>query len=322
MREFIGIDLGGTNIKFITMNGKMETGELLSLPTPIAEGRDAVTATMVAGCRNVAESEGIDWRQVGGVGVGSPGPLDRERGILLSLPNLPGMDNLPLQDILEHQLDVPVRIENDANAAAYGEFIKGAGQSVDNMVMLTLGTGLGSGIIIDGKILHGAHSEGGELGHMLVAVEGRQCPCGQSGCIEQYVSAANIPRYAEMEIRKTGEGRLAAVLKEKGLLACKDVTEAWRKGDQTGKRIWEEAMKYLAMGCVNVCRIFDPDRIVLAGGMTNAGDSLLEPLKRHWAAMNWTMLENKTDIAIATLGNEAGAIGAAGVVMGEVADVT
>lgn len=322
MTEFIGIDLGGTNIKFISMNEKMETGELLSLPTPIAEGRDAVTATMVAGCRNVAENQGIDWQQVGGVGVGSPGPLDRERGILLSLPNLPGMDNLPLQDILEEQLDVPVRIENDANAAAYGEFIKGAGQSVDNMVMLTLGTGLGSGIIIDGNILHGAHNEGGELGHMLVAVGGRQCPCGQSGCIEQYVSAANIPRYAEMEIRKTGEGLLAAVLEEKGSLVCKDVTEAWREGDKLGKRLWEEAMRYLAMGCVNVCRIFDPDRIVLAGGMTNAGDSLLEPLKRHWAAMTWTMLDNKTDIAMATLGNEAGAIGAAGVVMGEVTDST
>jgi glucokinase len=182
------------------------------------------------------------------------------------------------------------------------------------MVMLTLGTGVGSGIIINGRIVHGSHEIGGELGHMIVRPGGVECGCGQRGCLEQYASATYIARYAEDTLRRGDRSSsLKDALAGSGELTTKDINEHRKAGDDFAAEVWDRGLYYLAVGCVSICRIFDPDRIVLAGGLVNAGEDLMAPLREHFRREHWSLTEPKTELAIATLGPSAGMIGAAGV---------
>jgi len=311
-KQCIGIDLGGTFIKFNLVDEDGRPTETFQLPTPgtVAE----VVKQMAAGARQAMESGGAATGDVLGAGIGSPGPLDIEAGIVLATPNIEGMNNVPLRDMVSEELGLPVVLENDANAAAYGEFICGAGRTAGDMVMLTLGTGVGGGVVVDGKLLHGAHGMGAELGHIIVQPGGRLCGCGQIGCLEQYASATflakNAMRLIDEEHRR---GALADLYRQKGEIDAKDIEQARRGGDEFAAEVWDEAMYYLAAGCVDLCRVFDPDIIVLGGGMTGAGDDLMTPLKKHFADLHWKLTEQMTGLAIADLGNDAGAIGAAGV---------
>ena len=308
----IGIDLGGTFIKFNLVDEAGTPVETLQLPTP--GNIDGVVEQMVAGARQALESNDVATDDAVGVGIGSPGPLDIEAGIVLATPNIEGMENVPLRDLVAEGLSLPAVLENDANAAAYGEFIAGAGRDASNMVMLTLGTGVGGGVVIDGKLLHGSHGMGAELGHIVVQPEGRLCGCGQTGCLEQYASATFLAKNAMRMIDEDGRsGALAEVYRRKGAIDAKDINEARRGGDELAAEVWDEAANYLALGCVDLCRAFDPDMIVLGGGMTGAGEDLMVPLRKHFTDLHWNMTEQMTDIVIAGLGNDAGAIGAAGV---------
>jgi glucokinase len=248
------------------------------------------------------------------VGIGSPGPLNLQKGMIISLPNVPGMENVPLRDAVGERINLPTTLENDANAAAYGEFIAGAGKDTDEMVMLTLGTGLGSGVVHRGEILHGAHGIGGEAGHLIVHPGGRRCGCGQRGCAEQYCSASFLAKYTAERVRAAEQPTsLTDVLDANGELTAKDIAEAAANGDALAGEAWDECCYHLAIACVSICRLIDPGCIVLAGGLTNAGDRLLKPVRRHASEQNWTLCEAKTEIRIAALGADAGAIGAAGV---------
>ena len=308
----IGIDLGGTFIKFVTLDADNNATEVFQLPTP--DSRDRVVAQMAAGARQAMERNGLSADDVARVGIGSPGPLDVDKGIILALPNIPDMDNVPIGELMTAELSLPISLENDANAAAYGEYICGAGRDDASMVLLTLGTGVGSGIILDGEIMRGSHGVGAELGHIIIVPDGEPCGCGQKGCLERYCSATFMSQRAARRIESGDEATsLRAVIEAKGGIDARDINEARRAGDPLAAEVWDEALGYLAQGCVNICRIFDPDRIVLTGGMTNAGDDLLVPLREHVAALDWTLTDRLTDLAISTLGPDAGAIGAAGV---------
>ena len=311
-RSCIGIDLGGTSIKFVALDEDYAASEVFQLPTP--DSRAGVVEQMAVGAREAMARNGLSHDDVTGVGIGSPGPLDTETGVILALPNIPGMDNVPIRDLISAELSLPATLENDANAAAYGEYISGAGRGDANMVLLTLGTGLGSGIIQNGRILRGSHGVGGEIGHIIIVPDGEPCGCGQRGCIERYCSATFMAQRAARRIASGDEPTsLRAVLADKGELDARDINAARRDGDALAGEVWDEALRYLAQGCVTISRIFDPDRIVLSGGLTNAGDDLLVPLREHFAAMHWTLTEVATELAISTLGSDAGAIGAAGV---------
>ncbi|MCD6303811.1 MAG: ROK family protein, partial [Planctomycetes bacterium] len=268
----IGIDLGGTFIKFGTLDEQRQASEVFQLPTPSSQdGIDAVIDQMVAGARQAMERTGVGKEDVVGVGIGSPGPLSMSEGIVYDSPNIPGMHNVPLRDRVSEALGIPAALENDANAAALGEFLCGAGRQCRDMVLLTLGTGLGGGLIIDGRVHHGSHEIGAELGHMIIVPDGRLCGCGQRGCIEQYCSATFMSRAAERKLREHARNSsLEDVLYEKGELTSKDINEARAAGDAFAAEVWDEMARYLAIGCVNFARIFDPDRIVLAGGMAAA----------------------------------------------------
>ena len=309
----IGIDLGGTFIKFALLDRDLRPAGALRCPTPSDRGADSVIAAMVGGARELMQREGVPAADVVGVGIGSPGPLDLDAGVVIAMPNIPGFEDIPLRDRVADGLGRPAVLENDANAAALGEFLVGSGRASRCMVLLTLGTGLGSGVVTDGRLLHGAHGIGGEVGHMIVEPGGEPCGCGQRGCLERYASATYLAEYARRLIERDGRaGPLADILAEKGELNAEDVGAARQGGDALAEEVWDRATRFLAIGCVNLCRIFDPDLIVLGGGLANAGDELLAPLAEHFARLHWKLSAPATRIVLAELGNDAGVIGAAG----------
>jgi len=310
----VGVDLGGTFIKFGLLDDSRRPSDVFQLPTPQGEGADAVVAQMVKGAKQAVEKAGLTLADVVGVGIGCPGPLSMSKGMVYETPNIPGLKDYPMRDRVAEGVGVPAALENDANAAAYGEFLCGAGADCGSMVLLTLGTGLGGGIVIDGKVLHGSHEIGAELGHMIIVEDGRLCGCGQRGCIEQYCSATFMSRAAQKVLEETDRASsLRDALADKGEINSKDICQARAAGDAFATEVWDEMTRYLAMGCVSYTRILDPDRIVLAGGMTAAGDDLIGPIREYYREYHWKLTEPRTEVVLATLGNDAGVIGAAGV---------
>ena len=312
-RYCIGIDLGGTFIKAGVLDEGRRPGATLELPTPVNEGPQAVVEGVIAAARGAMERNGLKAADVAGVGIGSPGPISISRGIIITLPNIRGMANLPLRDLVSGALHLPAVLENDANAAALGEYLCGAGGGKGDMVLLTLGTGVGSGIIVDGKILHGSHEIGGELGHLIVHPGGEPCNCGQKGCLERYSSATYMSEYAQRVLQETSrKSLLRDCLRPGRSLDAKAVQDARRAGDELATEVWDRAVYYLAVGCVSISRIFDPERILLGGGMARAGDELLAPVREKFLALHWHLTPVLTEIHLASLGNDAGTIGAAG----------
>jgi glucokinase len=309
----IGIDLGGTFIKFGLLDEDSRVGQGLQLPTPRDGGAEGIVGCMVEGAQRLASQAGLGREDLVAVGIGAPGPADLRRGVILAMPNIPGMENVPLGVRVGEALGVPAYLENDANAAAYGEFCCGCGKGVRNLVLLTLGTGVGSGVIVEGEILHGSHDLGGEFGHMIVQADGEPCPCGQRGCLERYSSAAALARRARQAVEAGRSSALGEVLRRRGELDAKDVEAACKAGDALAAEVWDAGARYLAVACVNICRALDPDLIVLAGGLTGAGAMLLDAVCRHFRHLHWSLTAPRTQIVLAALGDQAGVIGAAAV---------
>ncbi len=312
-RFCIGIDLGGTAVKYALVDEQSAPRADHQVATPAGDGADAVVEAMAAGAEQLLHNAGVDKADVAGVGIGSPGPLDIDAGIIIDTPNIDGFKDFPLRDRLADRLALPAVLENDANAAALGECLAGAARGARSLVLLTLGTGVGSGVIIDGRLVHGAHGMGGEIGHMIVDPGGRLCGCGQRGCVERYASATFLAQHAR-KLVEAGDrpSSLADVLAAKGDLDAKDVHQAALAGDAVAADVWDEALRMLAVACVNIARALDPELILFGGGMANAGAGLLEPLTEHYLALHWTLHDACTRLALAALGNDAGSIGAAG----------
>ncbi len=308
----VGVDLGGTFIKFILLDSAMGAGKVMQLPTPASGGGQAVADRIVEGVKKLMAARGLSNGDVAGVGIGSPGPLKISEGIVIATPNVAGMENVPLRDMVAAATGLAAILENDANAAGYGEYICGAGRGSGDMVLLTLGTGVGGGVIVDGKVLHGSHEMGAELGHIIVQPGGEKCGCGQYGCLERYSAAAAIARYAGELIRGGRQSSMKRTLDAKGALDSKDIYEALQAGDAVAAEVWDRGAYYLGLACVSLCRIFDPGEIVLSGGLAKAGEALRAPVEAYMHKFHWPITEVKTRLTIATLGNDAGAIGAAG----------
>ena len=316
-RYCMGIDLGGTSIKLALIDAAADPprfGEVLRVTTPAGDP-EGIVAAMVSGARHLLARDGVAAADVAGIGVGAPGPMRRDAGVIVNAPNLPELSGLPLRDRLTGALALPAVLENDANAAAWGEFRFGAGRAADvhSMVLMTLGTGVGGGIVADGQLVHGAHDFAGEVGHMIIHPGGLPCSCGQRGCLEQYASAVNIARRAAEAVQAGRPSALADVLARDGALAADDVNAARARGDRLAAEIWDQATHSLAVACINLQRLLDCQMIVLAGGLTRAGDDLLTPVRRHYAALNWRMTDTLVDIVLACLGDDAGVFGAAGI---------
>lgn len=307
----IGIDLGGTNLKIAAVDRE---GRLLASvvdPNTCGAGPDSTIKAMVRGADRVREKCGGESSQVVGVGVGTPGPIDVRRGVVLHASNLPGWKNVAIRDELAARFDLPVAFDNDANLAAYGEHWVGAGRGGGDLVMLTLGTGVGGGVIVDGRILHGHFDNAGELGHMIVEPKGLPCSCGQRGCLEQYASAAGVARRAMAALEAGSPSSLEEPLRQPRGIDAGDVAAHATRGDELAMRIWNEACFYLALVVVNVRHAFNPERIVLGGGMSDAGDFLITRVCDQAGKLGWSLCDDAPQIVRAALGNEAGVIGAA-----------
>ncbi len=308
----LGIDLGGTNIVagIVDENYKIiaTAKRKTNMPRPTKDVLDDMAAVAL----EAIEKANLKVEDIEAAGVGSPGSIDPVNGIVCYANNL-GFFDVPMAKELTDRTGIDFYLENDANAAAYGEFIAGAGKGTNNFVMITLGTGVGGGVIIDGKIFAGSNYAGTELGHTVIAMDGEICTCGRHGCWEAYASATALIRqtkqamikYADSIMWKLCGGDINAV---NGVTAF----DAMRKGDAAGKAVVDKYIYYIGVGIANNVNIFQPEVIAIGGGISKEGDNLVLPLKEFVKGENYARnIEKKAEIKTAALGNDAGIIGAA-----------
>jgi glucokinase len=284
-KYLVGVDLGGTNI---VAGALAEDGSdviaLRSEPTRADQGADAVVDRIVRMIDTViAETiaqTGAKRDDMIGVGVGAPGPLDRERGIVVTTPNL-GWTNFPLRDVVAERTRLPVRIDNDANCATLGEWWLGAAKGANNVIGMTIGTGIGGGMILGGRLYHGSSDVAGEIGHATIDINGRRCKCGNYGCLEAYASGPSIADRA----REALSGDNCLMVKMAGgdpaRITAATVYEAAKKGDDVALDVVRETSRFLGAGVANLLNIFNPDVVVICGGVTHAGETLFAPLRRE-----------------------------------------
>lgn len=308
-----GIDLGGTNIVAGIFD---ESGEMIAskqCETQADLGPIRVVENMVSSVKELVKELGCSANDLLGVGIGTPGALDRKSGVVFFAPNLHWKD-FPLMKEVHDRLGCPACIENDANAAIYGEAWKGSAAGCDNVVGFTLGTGVGGGIIVDGNILHGCCDAGAELGHLTIDPEGPLCGCGNKGCIEAYSSATGIKNYLKEQyadhkdslIYKLVDGDLEKV-------SPKVVYDAATRNDSFANHVFDRVGYYLGIATANAINLFNPEVVVFVGGMTSAGDLIMNPLLAETRKRSFEVSFAKAKISYGKLGNQAGIIGIGGI---------
>ncbi len=283
MEAAIGIDVGGTAIKSGLV---LRSGEALvesSIDTEAVSGVDHVVGRIIAAVREMEKAAAHHKVKVSAVGLGVPGILSHERGVVIAPPNLTGWHNVPITSLISNATGHRVVLENDANNAAWGEYLCGAGRGARDVVIITIGTGIGGGVILNGKLWRGAGENAGELGHTIVQTGGRRCGCGQLGCLEAYASATNTARRAAELIESGRPSGLKPFLQTEEGLTAKHVIDAAESGDPVAREVWDGTCHYLAVGCLNIHRILCGQRIVLSGGMSAAGEKLRQPVERELA---------------------------------------
>jgi glucokinase len=306
-KRYVGIDLGGTNIKSGLVTADCRVVGRVSTPTEADQGPSHVLDRMALSVRDLAAKTGITLADIDGVGVGAPGPLDSKAGKVVFAPNLKGWKNIAVRDELQKRLGRPVVLENDANIAAYGEFRCGAGKDVSDMFLLTLGTGVGGGMILGGRLFRGTTDTGAELGHIIIQAGGRKCGCGNLGCLEAYASATAVVGRTREALAAGEKSSLAA----RGDFTCEDVFKAADAGDALARRIVDETADCLAVGITSLMHVLNPQRVVLTGGMMAAGDAFLERIRAWVKAHAFERAVMDCDVRWSTLGGDAGILGAA-----------
>ena len=311
----VGIDLGGTNIKAGIVNEQQEIIAQGSVPTNVQRPYQEIIKDMAELVQNLFKQSGLKANDIAGIGIGSPGTVDAKTGIVVYSNNF-DWENIPLMEELHKYFEYPIAVSNDANCAALGEVKAGAAKDSDNVILLTLGTGVGGGIVVDGKIFEGGHAGGAELGHTMLVRGGEQCTCGRKGCLEAYASATAL-------IRQTKEAAVAHKDSKIYEFCNHDITQingktvfdAAADGDITAKNVVDDYISYLGDGIVDFVNVFRPDKVLLSGGVCNQGAILTNPLnayiKKYCFAGERGMIP---EVATATLGNDAGIIGAAALI--------
>lgn len=309
---YAGIDLGGTTIKGALVSEKGEILYQKAIPTGAERENKEVVRDMGQLVLDMMSEYGIDPEEVESVGIGSPGAIDPENGKVIYAANFADFKDVPVREIMEEMIEKPIYVDNDANVAALGESMFGAGEGRKNCVLITLGTGLGGGIIIDGKIFSGAYYGGAELGHQVIVVDGVQCTCGRKGCWETYSSATGLIRMAreaatanpDSAINTLAEGDLSKI-------NAKMVFDAVKLGDAAAQAVLDDYVKYLAHGIANTINVFQPEVMIVGGGVSGAGELLMAPVRERLQKEVFAGQADKVIVRTATLGNDAGVIGAA-----------
>ena len=311
---YIGIDLGGTNVKTAVVSREGDVMGKDSRPTDAEKGLEAVLAKMAEGVDAALEAANLLRSGVAAMGIGAPGPMNWQTGVVFAPPNLPGWKDVPLAKLMRERLNIPAYVDNDANVACYGEFWLGVGKNVESMVLLTLGTGVGGGIVVLGQLLRGPDGTAAEIGHLCVRRDGRQCNCGAKGCLEQYASVSGMLRTAKKRIQQGGLDTVLTQMCGGDLdkLTGKMISDAVEQGDTFARWVMEETGRWLGIGIGSLINLLNPEMVVLAGGMINAGDVLFAPVRETARAQCFDVPGKRAEIVPAGLGGDAGVIGAAG----------
>lgn len=306
-RKFVGVDLGGTNLRAAVVDEDHKVLSKFECPTLAEEDREAVIKRLVDGITEAVELSGDKMSSIAAIGMGVPGPLNQDTGLVYRLTNMPGWLNVPLAAIIGERLKVKTFLENDANCAGWGEFVAGAGQGVRHMMMVTLGTGVGGAIIIDGKLHTGRDGAAGELGHICIIDGGRLCGCGARGCVEAYASARSVAgRFKEL----LDQGWKSPLASKRDYLTSADVYMAAANDDPVALHIVEETGHYLGVMASSIAELLNPERCVVAGGMIQAGPMLFDAMRT--TCLNRNDHPGRTmEILPAALGGNAGLVGAA-----------
>ena len=305
MKYGFGIDLGGTTVKLAYFD---ENGTMLDkweIPTVTANGGAQILPDIAASVKGYLAEKNINAASILGLGIGVPGPVNA-KGIVNKCINL-GWGVFNIAEELTKLTGFPVKAGNDANVAALGEFWKGGGQGCDNMVFVTLGTGVGGGIVVEGNLLHGAHGSGAEIGHICVnPAETVRCNCGNYGCVEQYCSATGIVRLAKLYL---AANETATSLREVENLTCKDIFDAAKAGDEAALAVLDQVYSYMGLFLANVCSTVNPEVVVIGGGVSKAGDMLVKGVEPYFHKHVFHAAGG-AKFTMASLGNDAGAYGA------------
>jgi glucokinase len=309
----IGVDFGGTRIKLglVDAGGRVFRRGLRS--TPRGAGWEAILDEIAAGVSELADEGLVPGMTLLGVGLGTPGPLDPAGEHVLLAPNIPGWEGIPLRRLLAERLGREVRLENDANAAALGEYWVGAGRGARTLIFLGLGTGVGGGIVLDGRLWRGAHGAGAELGHVTLDPAGEVCGCGNRGCLEMLCAAPAIVRGARRALDAGRAGGLARLVGGEGgqPLTAELVARAARAGDADAAAVYAEAGRWLGVAVASFMNIFDPEVVVIGGGVAGSVELLLPSLREEACRRSFEVIHRNVAIVPAELGDDAGVVGAA-----------
>ncbi|MEJ7792657.1 MAG: ROK family protein [Gaiellaceae bacterium] len=307
----LGLDIGGTKLAAGVVDGAGRVLSFLVEPTLAEEGAThGLERLFTLGRRAIVES-GLDPTEIRSVGIGCGGPLDTQRGVLVAPPHLPGWRNIPVTALAEAAFGVPAALENDATAGAAGEHLYGAGEGTRNMVYLTISTGVGGGVVLDGRLYRGSSGNGGELGHVTVDWDGRACRgCGRRGCLEAYVSGTSIAERAREAIRADGNSSLASLADP----TAADVAAAAEAGDALAHSVWSETVNALACGLTSIVNLFEPELVVIGGGVARTGEQLLGPVRKRVREDAMKPAGEAADIVASALGDRVGVVGAAAIV--------
>ena len=303
-RVIIGVDLGGTNLRTALLSSEGDILDKRKEATYASDGWQKVVQRLIQNIERLQEIAIQKGLSVAAVGVGAPGVIQVDKGIVVKSPNFPDWNNLPLKDELEKVLRLPVMIENDANAAALGEQWRGAGMGIGSMILLTLGTGVGGGIILNKQIWHGADGMAGEVGHMTIIPDGRKCGCGNVGCLEMYASARGIAQ----SYRDAGVASDASSLSE---ITSAQVYQAASNGDARAVKVMQNMGRILGIGIANLINIFNPEMVVIGGGVKDAWPLFIDSTRAEIRKRAFEVPAARTEIVPSKLGDDAGMVGVA-----------
>ena len=308
----IGVDLGGTNIAAGLVDESYKIVRKKSVPTGAERAPELIVDDMARLCRTLCEEARVELSEIASVGIASPGIANHDTGVVEYANNLPFI-NFPIASMLSERFEgKPVYIENDANAAALGEAVAGAAKGTKSSVMITLGTGVGGGIIIDGKVYSGFNYAGAELGHIVIEHDGRQCSCGRKGCWEAYSSATALIKMTREKLEECHARKRKTIMADAPRISGRTAFDAMRAGDEAGKEVVEMYLSYLGTGMVNIVNIFQPEVISVGGGVSGEGQWLVDALLVKIRAEEYGHgVVPGTKVRIAQLGNDAGIVGAA-----------
>lgn len=309
----IGIDLGGTNIVASVVDDDYNIIGTSKTPTNSPRSADEIFDDIADVCEEAVKTAGLTMEDIDSVGMGTPGTVNQD-GVIEFANNL-AFNNVPARTMLAKRINKPeekVFIENDANCAALGEAYAGCGNGAKDFVAVTLGTGVGSGVIIGGKIVNGVNYAGGECGHMVIVVDGEQCSCGRKGCWEAYASATALIRQTKKAMEEYPDSLMHKLAKEEGKVSGRTAFDAMRLGDIAGIKVVDDYIKYVACGLIKIVNALQPEIICIGGGICNEGETLMKPLRRFVQSERYSIHSKiQTKIVKAELGNDAGVIGAA-----------